>query len=95
MIDFIPLIFVCGSYNRVKDLGQTRPCPNCGAKDGARLAEVCMCRSMLVFSKKYIYKGEVGTKDVSDQSIFQRLLSAELPKVSLLLCAIVPDRHRG
>lgn len=40
MLDFIPLLFVFGNYNRSKPLGQTRMCPNCGAKEGAELYEV-------------------------------------------------------
>ena len=39
-MDFIPLIFVCGNSRRTKPLGQSRSCPNCGAKNGAQLYKV-------------------------------------------------------
>lgn len=39
MLDFLPLIFVCGSYNRTKPLKAARHCPNCGLPDGAQLYE--------------------------------------------------------
>ena len=35
----IPIIFVCGTEQRTKSLGQHRFCPNCGNKEGAELFE--------------------------------------------------------
>jgi len=39
-MDFIPLIFVCGTRRSTKPLGQSRSCPNCGTKNGAQLYQV-------------------------------------------------------
>jgi hypothetical protein len=38
-MDFIPLLFICGSYNRTKPLSDARFCPNCGLQNGAVLYE--------------------------------------------------------
>ncbi len=38
-MNFIPIIFVWGHYNRTKPLQKANNCPNCGQQQGAQLYE--------------------------------------------------------